>query len=142
LTLRISEITTEDIPALRSLFLTVRQTTFSWLDTTSYKLTSFDKETEGEFILVAHFDTTVAGFISAWIPDNFIHHLYIKNEFQGIGLGSQLLRAITDKLKFPITLKCLQENKEAISFYKKNGFIQKENGLSDEGIYILFEYNN
>lgn len=142
MTLRISEITTEDIPALRSLFLTVRRTTFSCLDTTSYELTSFDKETEGEFILVAHIDTTVAGFISVWIPDHFIHHLYIKNEFQGIGLGSQLLRAITDKLKFSIKLKCLQKNKSAIDFYEKNGFIQKETGLSDEGLYILFEYNN
>jgi len=135
----ISRFTTEHLPALREIFLSVRQKTFYWFENKRFELNSFDTETEGEFILVAHAGNSVAGFLSVWLADNFIHHLYIKNEYQNLGIGTALLTAIKQKLNSPITLKCLKKNEPAIAFYKKHGFREKECGLSKDGEYILFE---
>jgi hypothetical protein len=40
----------------------------------------------------------------------------------------------------PVQLKCLQKNEQAIAFYKRNNFIEKERVVAGSGDYILFEY--
>ena len=137
----ITELEINDLTALRELYLKVRQATFTWLDTSHYQLSSFDTDTKGEYILVAHIEDKVAGFISAYLPDNFIHHLYIAHTLQNQGIGTFLLKTMIEKIGRPVTLKCLQENKTGIAFYERNGFINKEMGMALEGAFIVFEYN-
>ncbi len=137
----ITELKTIDLPALRELYLEVRQATFTWFDTSHYQLSSFDTDTNGEYILVAYVEDKLAGFISAYLPDNFIHHLYIDNAYQNQGIGTILLKAMLEKLGQPVRLKCLKENKAGIAFYERNGFVQKEMGVALEGVFIVFEYN-
>lgn len=139
--IRISEVSPGDLNALRKLFLLERKSTFTWMDTASFQLPDFDTETEGEYILVAHSNNIITGFISIWLPDNFIHHLYIASAFQKKGIGTELLKAASEKLKQPLQLKCLQKNKNAIAFYKKKRFIEKETGGTGNEAYILFELN-
>jgi ribosomal protein S18 acetylase RimI-like enzyme len=88
-----------DKPALRELFLQIRQQTFHWMDTSKFNISDFDKETDDEHIFVIHFNNTVAGFISFWQRDNFIHHLYIASEFQQKGLGTMLLQTLSWKFQ-------------------------------------------
>lgn len=128
-----------NLTALRNLFLKGRQTTFSWADTSSFSLLDFDKETEREYILIALSDNTVIGFISVCLEDNFIHHLFIDEKHHSKGIGTKLLKAIVDKINFPVRLKCLENNTKGVNFYKKKGFIEKEKGVSEQGTYILFE---
>lgn len=137
---RIAELQADDLPALRELYLKVRQATFTWLDTSHYQLSAFDTDTAKEFTLVAHIGDVVVGFVSAYLPDNFIHHLYVDNRFQKQGVGTELLTAILGKLKPPIGLKCLESNENAVNFYERNGFSFVKKGVSVEGVYILFEY--
>lgn len=138
--IRIAEIIPSDIAALRALFLSVRQETFHWMDVSKFNSSDFDKETTNEHILVIHFNNTVAGFISFWQQDNFIHHLYIAGEFQKKGLGTILLQALLGKTTSPVTLKCLEKNKHAIAFYEKNGFTKKATGIADDEPYVLLEH--
>jgi GNAT superfamily N-acetyltransferase len=140
LTIRIRPFEEEDRPALQQLYLQVRQQTFTWLDTTAFSLQDFDEETAGETVLVALAGEVVVGFIAVWLPDHFIHHLYIFQAFQQKGIGARLLAAVTSKLAPPITLKCWQQNKTAIRFYKQHGFVEKEQVATDEGGYIVFRY--
>ncbi len=137
--IEILPIRTEDKNALRTLFLNVRQQTFTWKDTSELVLSDFDEETAGEDILVAHYNKQIAGFISVWVQDHFIHHLYVATDLQQLKIGSQLLSAVLIKYNTRLTLKCLIENKNAISFYKKHGFVEKETVLLPENSYILFE---
>lgn len=137
--MEIAPIKKTDYDALRNLFLKERQSTFSWLDTSNYQLKDFDKEIHGEEVLVARIDDFVIGFISIWMPNNFIHHLYVDEKYHDKGIGTQLLKAAIDKTKFPITLKCLEDNTKAVAFYRRKGFIEKERGPSPNGDYILFE---
>lgn len=136
--LRIVEKNKNHIADLQRIFLEVRQKTFYWLDTQNYHLIDFDYETQGEFVLVALFDNKVVGFISLWLPGNFIHHFYIDDEFQQHKIGTKLLEEAIQIMKTPITLKCLEKNIRAIEFYKKRGFIATDKGISAHGEYISF----
>jgi len=128
-----------NLPRLRTIFLNERQRTFTEQDTSEFKLEDFDKQTQGEYILTAFIDDIPVGFISIWMPNNFIHHLYVDNAYQGKNIGTQLLKAAIQKTAFPITLKCLVSNTKAIEFYLKKGFTEKSRGQSGNGAYILFE---
>ncbi len=127
-----------DIHDLRALFLAGRQNTFSWLDTTQYTLLDFDRETQGEWILVALFHEKIIGFISVWLPDNFIHHLFVDAAYQHQHAGTALLNAAVQNMHFPVRLKCLKQNTAAVHFYRKKGFVEMETGIAAEGEYIVF----
>lgn len=128
-----------DLQPLRELFLKERKNTFTWTNTTAFELEDFDKQTQGEYILTAFLDNVPVGFISIWMPTNFIHHLYVDQKHQGKNIGTELLKAAITKTKFPITLKCLINNTKAIGFYTKKGFVEKEKGESNNGKYIVFK---
>lgn len=139
--LKIIEFRESDLDALRELFLKVRQSTFVWADRTTFDLPDFDVQTKGEYILTALYNEKVIGFISVWMRDNFIHHLYIDEAFHKRGIGKMLLKAALEQTKFPVMLKCLERNTEAVAFYKKTGFTEKGRGDNENGPYILFELN-
>lgn len=136
----ITKFQESDREQLRQLYKEVRLTNFTWLEPEFIESSSFDKDTEGEFILIAKIDNEIVGFTSIWLDDNFLHHLYIKNHFQRRGIGTMLLNLTTKKIDSNITLKCLKKNEMAINFYLKNGWKLKSKGTSTEGKYILFEY--
>ena len=136
--LRIVEKNKNHITDLQRIFLEVRQKTFYWLDTHNFHLSDFDHETQGEFVLVAMFNNKVVGFISLWLPGNFIHHFYIDAEFQQHKIGTKLLEEAIQIMGTPITLKCLEKNIRAIEFYKKRGFVATDKGISNHGEYISF----
>lgn len=137
--MKIAAIKKTDFESLRNLYFTERRRSFSWLDPSIFQLKDFDRDTKGEIILVAHDNEIPIGFISIWMIDNFIHHLYIDQHYQGKNIGTELLKAAIAQTHLPITLKCLENNTKAIDFYIKKGFVAKERGQSEHGEYILFE---
>lgn len=136
--LQLVEKNKNHITDLQRIFLEVRQKTFYWLDTRQYNLADFNRETEGEFVLVAVCNNIVAGFISLWLPGNFIHHFYIDEAYQQHKIGTKLLEEAIRIMDVPITLKCLEKNIKAIEFYKKRGFVSIGKGISEHGEYLLF----
>lgn len=139
--LKIIELRKDDLNSLRELFLKVRKSTFVWKDQSTFELSDFDIQTQGEYIMTAYYDEKVVGFISIWLVDNFIHHLFIDEKFQKIGIGKELLKAAINKTGFPLKLKCLEKNIQAIQFYKKTGFVEKGKGGVGENSFIAFELN-
>ena len=137
--IKIIEKREEDIEALRDLYLKSRLMTFSWTDTSKFKLSDFEKDTEGEYILVALEEKMLVGFVSVFVADNFVHHLYVDEKYHNQNIGTQLLEAAFDKINSPIRLKCEENNTKAIRFYRQKGFVEKERGQSETGTYILFE---
>lgn len=61
----------------------------------------------------------VVGFIS--MVDNYLAALFVDYHYQGKGYGKRLLHFVKEKRK-QIELKVYQKNRQAVSFYLKNGF--------------------
>src|SRR4051794_10694155 len=99
-----------DLEQLKVLFLEVRRSTFTWRNIDEFLLSDFERQTRGEEVIVAERDNRIMGFISLWLPDNFIHHLYILADFQGRGIGSLLLEESITVMSGVPQLKCLVAN--------------------------------
>ncbi len=100
---------------------------------------AFAAATAGERIWVAVVqDKAIAGFISVWEADSFIHHLYVDPRFQRRGVGSALLESLT--LPRPWSLKCAASNSAALAFYRSRGWQQVGRGDSETGPYLLMRF--
>ncbi|HRN95844.1 MAG TPA: GNAT family N-acetyltransferase [Candidatus Levybacteria bacterium] len=73
---------------------------------------------------VAKRDTTIVGFIH--IQNNHVNHLYIDRSFQNQGIGKLLLDHAKSLYLDGLELWVFEENKDAIRFYEKEGFILTE----------------
>ena len=112
----------QDREALADLYLSVRQKTFYWIAPENLHHEDFAKDTAGEHILVAVQQKIPIGFISLWMADNFIHHLFIAPSTQSHGVGTKLLCTGLNLIGRPARLKCLAQNTKACSFYENLGW--------------------
>lgn len=98
----------------------------------------FLTETDGECVLVAHCQAHIAGFVSIWMPDAFVHHLYVDPRYQRQGIGAALLAnaaRIADGME--LSLKCQTENENALHFYQTLGFVEAgEQGDGEFGRWV------
>jgi len=88
---------------------------------------------EGEEVHLAVLEETIAGFVSVWVPDRFIHHLYVSAQYQSQGVGSALLQACEAMYGRPLSLKCDVRNHRAQRFYRSKGWFPRETGMGEEG---------
>lgn len=124
---------------LRKIYLDGRKSLPGITKAGTLKDIDFDNDTKGELVLVAMVGDAVAGFVSVWTPDSFIHHLYVAERFRGNHIGPGLINAVFDRLGCPIVLKCLVSNKRAIRFYEQNHFRKIDEGVSGDGPYFLMK---
>lgn len=63
------------------------------------------------------------GFIQGFIglQASYVAGLFVAQEFQGQGVGSQLLSFAKEK-RSPLSLSVFEKNEKAITFYEKQGF--------------------
>ncbi|GAB3987561.1 GNAT family N-acetyltransferase [Spirosoma daeguense] len=132
----------EDAGELCRIYLDVRKSTFHWLDTSGYTINDFDRDTKGEVIRVAVLNEKPIGFIAWWVPDNFIHHLYIDTSFTNQGVGKALLKECLAEIGRPATLKCLQRNVQAFNFYRSQGWTVTLAVSATEGDYFLLTFSD
>ncbi|GEM80384.1 GNAT family N-acetyltransferase [Vibrio superstes] len=136
--MRITEYHPSFASELSAVYLESRTSTFTWLNSSDFKFSDFEKDTEGETILLAVLDEKAIGFISIWEPDKFVHHLYVSTEYLGKGVGSLLLSS-AQSLYGKLSLKCLVKNQKAIRFYELRGFTKKSKHRDSTGEYYLME---
>lgn len=141
--IRIRRAEATDLPVLAEIFLTTRLQAFHWCDPSSFKLTDFVNQTKGEVIHLAEDaeDGGLLGFISVWLQESFVHHLYVIPGQQRIGTGTALLESLLPWLPLPYRLKCLEENHAALAFYRKHGWIEQGRGSDALGDYLVMEYD-
>ncbi|MDU5333996.1 GNAT family N-acetyltransferase [Enterococcus sp.] len=120
--IQIREMILDDKPQLRHLYLESRRTTFYWADPELMHLEDFDRDTAEELVFVAESQQKLIGFISLYVPDNFIHCLFVDRNFKGQGTGHLLLKEAKQHLQLPMKLKCLSKNTPALAFYEKEGW--------------------
>ena len=99
---------------------------------------AFQNEISGELVFVAAIGKRIAGYISVWKPDWFIHHLYVSPQAQRTGIGTVLLDHIVEMAHSnPVSLKVQTKNFMAAKFYESAGFHQtRERGRDEYGEWI------
>jgi len=123
----------------RQIYTIVRAATFSWVNPKRFKESDFAPDTFGESLLVAdHAINGVVGFVGIWMPENFIHHLYVLPEFHRTGIGRALLESALQMISRPAKLKCQMSNKNACQFYRHLGWHEGEQGLDEIGRWVEF----
>ncbi|WP_409347328.1 GNAT family N-acetyltransferase [Paenibacillus sp. MBLB4367] len=130
-----------DYPELRQIYLESRRKSFDWMSAKEMILEDFDTHTRGEYIILAEEDTHIMGFASLYLPNDFIHNLFVHPDFLGKGIGSKLLNAAIEKMNKPLTLKCVSENKKAMSFYENNGWkkVVEQGGPGEKYWIMVYE---
>jgi ribosomal protein S18 acetylase RimI-like enzyme len=109
-----------------------------WLPTDAQYEVNFAKASDGEKIYVyTNREERVLGFISVWVEESFIHHLYVSPEAQRTGIGKRLLGSLHSWLPLPWQLKCVLRNTSALSFYKTHGFVAISTHESEIPPYAL-----
>lgn len=139
--MEIKKVIQEDFPFLRKLYLDVRRERFTWLDPAALREEDFDADTAGEDIYGAWVEGELAGFITVWAPDRFIHLLFVGSKFRGRRIGTELLRTAAQIYGLPLTLKCVKKNRPAVEFYLAYGWTIADEAESPEGTYYLMRWD-
>lgn len=127
---------------LRKIFYNVRRNSFHWIEPVELKLSDFDESTKDELILVALIKNEIVGFVSIWVPDKFIHNLFVLQDFQGKGVGTALVNEGIKRAGLPLTLKCVKSNTKAFNYYKSHNWKIEKEEMGNEGLYYLMKYSN
>lgn len=127
----------EEYDDLRRIFFNSRQENFNWMEPDSINLDDFDSSTKGELILTAKINNEIAGFISIWEEDKFIHNLFVSSNFQRCGVGKALIGEAVKVVGLPLTLKCVKANENALNFYLSQGFTIEEEVTEKEPYYLM-----
>ena len=104
----------------------------------SLTIEAFELSVEGEEVHVALFDEKIIGFISVWVVDNFIHHLYVHSDQQKKGIARALIQTCVARYGLPLRLKSVVANEQACTFYEYNKWLIKDIGEGPEGPYNLY----
>jgi len=88
---------------------------------------------QGERVCVAELQQQIAGFVSIWEPDRFIHHLYVLPAHQNSGVGGALLSYCEKEYGAGLSLKCEVANDRAQAFYRHRGWVARESGVGKHG---------
>lgn len=127
---------TSDMPTLAEIYRDGRRQAFTSRDGAAFRLDDFAGDSQGEMIWLAQApDGAIAGFISLWAADDFIHMLYLREAWQRRGVGTALLRALPGWPDRPYRLKCLIANERARRFYDAHGFVAIGHGHAADGDY-------
>jgi ribosomal protein S18 acetylase RimI-like enzyme len=138
--MNIREYQEEDLGALRSIYFRSRSAAFHWLAGRRYEVLDFDRDTQGELVLIAEAHGKIVGFSSSWLPDRFVHNLYVDPAHIGEGIGGRILEATIGAIGVPARLKCLSRNERALRFYRSQGWYVVGCGSSEDGDFFEMEF--
>ncbi len=78
-----------------------------------------------ETVFTAWDQDKLVGLVNAIDDDEltaYVHYLCVNPEYQGMGIGKELLRRIKEKYKSFLYIILIAENEPLIQYYRQNGF--------------------
>jgi GNAT superfamily N-acetyltransferase len=133
--------TPADYPALQALYEGCRRHA-DWLPEHSRSGRDLAHDAYGERLWLAEDAAGRAqGFVGVWMPESFIHHLYVRQDVHRRGVARALLQALArEGVPRPWRLKCLCANREALAFYRHLGWQQTDLGVDDDGPWVQLQH--
>jgi GNAT superfamily N-acetyltransferase len=77
----------------------------------------------GWSLYVADDNGRIAAILALHLPDRYLDQLFVAPDYQGKGLGRQLLGFTRQHLPDEIWLRCVRENDKAWRWYEREGFV-------------------
>jgi GNAT superfamily N-acetyltransferase len=129
-----------DLDACGDIYLAAGRIAFPWLPPEELRIDDFQASLREEELWVAELAGEVSGFVSIYLPERFIHSLYVDPARQGRGVGSALLTLALRRCGGHAELKCQEGNRAACRFYGEQGWRPVGWGWSSAGPWIRFSY--
>lgn len=130
------------------IFVAAQRAAFPWEPAGAVLPADFDRSIEGERLWVVELPKIpsrprsvageIAGFVALFMPDRFVHSLFVDPAFHNQGLGSALLEQALHATGGHASLKCDERNRKACSFYERRGWRASEWGWAPSGPWIRF----
>jgi GNAT superfamily N-acetyltransferase len=137
-----------DRDACAHIFVAAQRMAFPWEPPGTVVEADFDRSIQGEELWVAEIARPapksgqtrwqVAGLVSVFIPNRFVHSLFVDPAFHGLGLGSALLDRALYATGGRASLKCDERNRKGCIFYERRGWRASEWGWDSAGAWIRF----
>jgi len=131
---------TADEARLAVLYARVRREDFAWKSGDAITLSDFDRDTDGEKIFVADVHGEIVGFVSVWLADRFIHHLYVDKRYRRLGVATRLLGMAVTVAGLPVRLKCQTRSLAAMAMYERFGWKRVGEGGEAGREFVELEY--
>jgi GNAT superfamily N-acetyltransferase len=77
----------------------------------------------GWSLFVADDGGRFAAMLALRLPDGCLGQLFVAPDYQGRGLGKQLLAFARERMPNEIWLRCVRENEKACRWYEREGFV-------------------
>jgi GNAT superfamily N-acetyltransferase len=126
-----------DLEACAEIYLTAAPIAFPWLPSDAIRREQFEAAVQEE-VWVAETGGTIAGFVSIYLPERFIHSLYVHPARHRQGIGQALLDLALRRCGGRAELKCQEGNRGACAFYTRLGWRPVDWGWSTAGPWIRF----
>ena len=78
---------------------------------------------KGWSLYVADDNGKLAAMLAMHLPKRYLDQLFVAPEYQGRGVGRQLLAFSRQQLPAEIFLRCVRENEKAWRWYEREGFV-------------------
>jgi GNAT superfamily N-acetyltransferase len=78
---------------------------------------------KGSSLFVADDNGKLAAMLTLHLSDRYLDQLFVAPEYQGDGLGRQLLAFTRQQMPDEIWLRCVRENEKAWCWYEREGFV-------------------
>ena len=102
----------------------------------------FSRLTANEEVMVATAGEALVGFISTWVPEKFVHHLYVEPTYHRRGVANALIKICVARHGLPLSLKSLVANTNACKYYESNLWVVEASGQGIEGAYNHYWLRN
>jgi ribosomal protein S18 acetylase RimI-like enzyme len=120
-----------DLSACARLYVEVCDADFHWRPAGFFRAQEFLGYAEHEELWVAEPDGAIAGFLSYFAPEHFLHSLYVRRDARGQGIGAALIAHARAHYGVPHSLKVDVPNEAARRFYERLGYAEIRSGATD-----------
>jgi GNAT superfamily N-acetyltransferase len=95
---------------------------------------------KGWSLFVADDGGMLAAMLALHLPKKYLDQLFVAPEYQGRGLGRQLLAFTRQLLPDEIYLRCVRENEKAWRWYEREGFVFEQEKVEPMTGFVMKYY--
>jgi ribosomal protein S18 acetylase RimI-like enzyme len=94
----------------------------------------------GWSLFVADDRGTLAAMLALHLPERYLDQLFVAPQYQGNGLGRELLSFTRTHLPGDIWLRCVRENEKAWRWYEREGFVFEKEQVEPMTGFVMKYY--